>query len=104
MPANAHPIAAMRNEITTAGPALLAAAIPVSENRPAPMIAPIPSAIRLIGPSVRFSECSESSDSSLMRLKDLVAKRFILPPFFPCEIDRHSQQHNHQTRESVVWL
>ena len=42
------------NESTTAGPALSAAAMPVSENRPAPMIAPMPSATRFTGPSVRF--------------------------------------------------
>jgi hypothetical protein len=36
----------MINEIITAGPAWSAAAIPVRENNPAPMIAPIPRAIR----------------------------------------------------------
>ncbi len=46
-------MAAMANEITTAGPAFSAAAMPVSENSPAPMIAPMPSPTRLQGPRVR---------------------------------------------------
>ncbi|GJE46848.1 hypothetical protein AEGHOMDF_6057 [Methylobacterium soli] len=43
----------MAKEITTAGPACSAAAMPVSENRPAPITAPIPRPIRLQGPRVR---------------------------------------------------
>ncbi len=39
---------------TTAGPALSAAAMPVSEKIPAPMITPIPRLIRPIGPRVRL--------------------------------------------------
>ena len=49
-----------------AGPALCAAACPVSTKIPAPMIAPMPSVIRLIGPSARFRECSCSSAASCM--------------------------------------
>ena len=54
MPAKAQPIAATTKESTTAGPAFSAAAMPVSENSPAPMIAPMPSATRFTGPSVFF--------------------------------------------------
>src|SRR6185437_15388733 len=49
---------AMMYEITMAGPANCAAAVPVSTKMPAPIMAPIPSVIRLMGPSARFSECS----------------------------------------------
>ena len=38
-----------------AGPAFSAAAMPVREKMPAPMMAPIPNATRLPGPSVRFN-------------------------------------------------
>src|SRR5580692_3486635 len=46
MPANTHPIAPTRNERVTAGPAASADAAAVRTKRPAPMIAPIPSATR----------------------------------------------------------
>ncbi len=71
-----------------AGPAFSAAAIPVSENSPAPMIAPIPSATRLIGPRVRFSVCAPPSDSAMMRLKGLIANRFIVLPLCLYSISR----------------
>src|SRR5258708_39700070 len=46
---------------TTAGPAFCAAVIPVRENNPAPIIAPMPNATNCAGPSVRLSElCSAS--------------------------------------------
>jgi len=49
----------------TDGPALVAAAAAVRTNNPAPMIAPIPSAISDPAPSVRFSpECSASAASA----------------------------------------
>ena len=54
MPAKAQPMAAITKESTTAGPALSAAAIPVNENSPAPMMAPMPRATRLNGPRVFF--------------------------------------------------
>ena len=60
-----------------AGPAFSAAAIPVSENSPAPMMAPIPSATRLSGPSVRFSVWAPPSDSAMMRLRGLMASRLM---------------------------
>src|SRR5215471_8551582 len=82
MPAKAQPIAATTKESTTAGPALSAAAMPVSENKPAPMIAPMPRAIKLNGPSVFLRCCSPPSASALMRSSDFVSKRLIdqLPP------------------------
>src|SRR5271168_2246854 len=43
-----------------AGPAYRAAAEPVSTKIPAPMTAPIPKVIKLIGPRARFSVCSPS--------------------------------------------
>src|SRR5215212_307007 len=70
-------MAATTNESTTAGPAWSAAAIPVSENRPAPMIAPMPRATRLTGPRVFFKWCSPLSDSALIRSSDFVANRLI---------------------------
>src|ERR1017187_46888 len=101
MPAKAQPIAATTNERTTAGPAFSAAAIPVSENKPAPMIAPIPSATRFTGPSVRLSECSLSSALDLMRSSDLVAVRYMSDLSggfrFPDKIHGYSQQHDDQT-------
>ena len=41
--------------MVTAGPAFSAAAIPVRENNPAPIIAPIPKATRLMLLSERFN-------------------------------------------------
>src|SRR6516225_2349837 len=58
-----------------AGPAYSAAAEPVSTKIPAPMIAPIPSVTRLMGPRARFSECSPVSRASFISTSsDLVAK------------------------------
>ena len=51
----------MMNEIVTAGPALFAAAEPVIENNPAPMIAPIPSKTNALAPSVFAKPCSFDS-------------------------------------------
>src|SRR5260370_597673 len=66
MPASAQPSAASMNDSTMAGPALSAAATPVSENRPAPMIAPMPSTIRFHGPKTRFILCSPPSAQALL--------------------------------------
>src|SRR5437763_9812052 len=45
---------------------------------PAPMIAPIPSVIRLRGPSARFSWCSPAASASARRVWiDLVAHKFM---------------------------
>ncbi|MNX56791.1 hypothetical protein D3C86_875940 [compost metagenome] len=60
-----------------AGPALLAAAEPVIENSPAPMIAPIPKATRFTGPSVLFSVPSPLSDASLVS-KSIDFLKFII--------------------------
>src|SRR5215469_9164417 len=58
-----------------AGPAYSAAAEPVSTKIPAPMMAPIPSVTRLMGPRARFSECSPVSRASFISTSsDLVAK------------------------------
>ena len=50
--------------MVTAGPAFYAAAIPVSENNPAPIIAPIPKAIRFILLNYRFNVPSPVSFDS----------------------------------------
>ena len=55
---------ASTNESTMAGPAYKAAAAPVSTKMPVPMMAPIPSVIRLIGPSARLRQCSPVSCAS----------------------------------------
>jgi hypothetical protein len=75
-------MAATSMEMAMAGPAFWAAATPVRENSPAPMIAPIPKAMRFPGPSVRFSLTSAPSDSAMMLLTDLVANRLMAPPSF----------------------
>ena len=49
-----------------AGPAYCAAACPVSTKIPAPMMAPIPRVIRLMGPRARLSVCAPSSPASRM--------------------------------------
>src|SRR4026207_982139 len=71
MPANTK-------ESTTAGPALSAATVPVRTKMPVPMMAPMPSRVRLSGPSTRFRlwspaawACSTATDFRL--------KRFIRP-------------------------
>ncbi len=61
-----HPMPAMTNESTIAGPANWAAAVPVNTKMPAPIIAPIPRVIKFTGPSARFSECSLVSAASAM--------------------------------------
>ena len=70
-----------------AGPAYCAAAAPVSTKIPAPMMAPMPSVIRLVAPKARFSECSPcSADSSRIISSGLVASKldiraFLLEPY-----------------------
>ncbi|MNR00962.1 hypothetical protein D3C85_1167530 [compost metagenome] len=49
-----------------AGPALLAAAEPVMENSPAPIMAPMPKATRLTGPRVLFRVPSPLSAASFV--------------------------------------
>jgi hypothetical protein len=61
---SAEPIAAKMKEKTTAGPAFSAAAIPVRENNPAPIMAPIPKATKDVAESVFFNPFSLSSASS----------------------------------------
>src|SRR5436309_16130477 len=65
-------------EIGTAGPACSAAAWPVSTKMPAPMMAPMPSVMRLSGPSARFSWCSPAASASARRVAmDLVAHKLM---------------------------
>src|SRR5262245_9601492 len=100
------------NASVTEGPDLSAIAAAVRTNRPAPMMAPIPSAIRDMGPSVRFSVCAPPSDSARSLSTDFVAKRLIVQLSFqmgscgrlfsPDKIDWHTQQDNPQPRPSVV--
>src|SRR5579872_2090842 len=84
MPAKAQPMAAITKDSTTAGPALSAAAMPVRENSPAPMMAPMPRATRLTGPRVLARWCLPLSDSSMMRLTVLIANRLIASLFTKC--------------------
>src|SRR5258708_7798945 len=77
MPAKAQPRAAMRNERTTAGPAFSAAAMPESENKPAPMIEPMPRAIKPQGPRWRL-RLGRSLSASRRRSRMLM-KRFMAP-------------------------
>src|SRR3990170_232161 len=66
------------NESVTAGPACSAAAMPVSTKIPAPMMAPMPSMVRLTAPSARLSEPSPvASASARSSAMDLVAHKFI---------------------------
>src|SRR3954463_5639247 len=57
---------------TSAGPAAVDAATPVKTKMPVPMIDPIPSAVRLSGPSDRRRRLR--SDSSLSSASDLRVK------------------------------
>src|SRR3954471_6915175 len=61
------------NPRVTDGPALLAAAAAVRTNRPAAMMAPIPSVMRSKGPSVRFNPWWASA-SARSWSTDLIAK------------------------------
>jgi hypothetical protein len=79
-----QPKPATTNEITMAGPANWAAATPVSVKMPVPIMAPIPSVTRLIGPSERRSVCSPVAVASAMiMLSGFLAKSWLairLPP------------------------
>ena len=58
-------MAANTNDNMIAGPALLAAAMPVSENNPAPIITPTPTDIRPKGPNLRFNVPLPVSEASV---------------------------------------
>ena len=58
-----QPKAATRNDIVMAGPAFIEAAKPVIENKPAPIIAPIPSATNPGAVKVFFNPFSDSEAS-----------------------------------------
>src|SRR2546425_7877515 len=63
------------NEKTIAGPAYCADAAPVSTKIPVPIMAPIPSDMRLPGPSARFRLCSPvSCASDMMRFRGFLAR------------------------------
>src|SRR5580692_1404922 len=64
---------ATTNDSTTAGPALSAAAWPVSTKIPVPMMAPTPSSMRSIAPSARLSPRSSAASERRVSI-DLVAK------------------------------
>src|SRR5579859_1428999 len=51
-----------------AAPAYCAAAWPVSTKMPAPMMAPMPSVMRLMGPSARLRPCSLVSEASAINI------------------------------------
>src|SRR6266403_6342891 len=69
-----------------AGPAYRAAADPVSTKIPAPMMAPIPSVTRLIGPNARLRLCSPVSAASLIKLSSgFVANKGLPMQLLLCE-------------------
>ena len=65
MKINVERFSAIKNEKVTAGPAISAATIPVNEKRPAPIMAPIPSVIKLKEFRVFLSPCSESPAAAI---------------------------------------
>src|SRR3954470_5704731 len=70
------------NESGTAGPAWSAAANPVRTKMPAPMMAPMPSMVRLVAVRARLSDRSLVASASARRdATDLVAQRFMRNPF-----------------------
>src|SRR5204863_162282 len=67
------------NASTTDGPARSAIAAAVRTNKPAPIIPPMPSAIRLIEPSERFRLCSPTSCAScISRSRGFLANKFAM--------------------------
>src|SRR5262249_18498689 len=76
----AQPNAAMTKDSAIPGPAKFAAAVPVSEKIPAPMIAPIPRATNWPAPSVFFSD--SFSASARMAFSGFVTKRLMEFDFY----------------------
>ena len=72
MAASPQAIAARMNEITTAGPALSAACLPVSTKMPVPMMTPTPKTVRSQADRLFLSLCSGSSVSLIDCSTDLV--------------------------------
>jgi hypothetical protein len=66
------------NDIVTAGPAASAAAAPVLTNNPAPIMAPIPKAIRLLAPSVRFKPDSLSEVCASKPSVDFILHKLVV--------------------------
>jgi hypothetical protein len=59
------------DEVSNFSPAM---AVPITVKMPEPMTAPMPSAVREMGPSVFFSACSGHSESLISLSMDLRAK------------------------------
>src|SRR5262245_38010761 len=83
---------------TTEGPARSAIAAPVRTNNPAPMIAPMPSMIRLTGPSVRFRVCSPASPASLSS----VSSGFFANKGLPMQLLLCCNGPSHNSRSAAV--
>src|SRR5262252_6248711 len=80
------------NPIVTDGPALLAAAAAVRTNRPAPMMAPMPSPIRSKGPSVRLRPAWPSA-SARSCVTDLIPNSGLGIPPLSFRIPRRRTKH-----------
>ena len=65
----------MTKESTIAGPAYCAAALPVSTKMPAPMIAPMPSIVRFVALSARFSVPAPSGAASGLQRRNVLVRR-----------------------------
>src|SRR5262245_44865846 len=74
---------AATNDSTTAGPALAAAARPVSTKIPVPMIAPMPSSTRSVAVSVRLRPCTTSASARRSSTDWVANSGFALAIFFP---------------------
>src|SRR5258708_37416059 len=74
-------MAATIKERVTAEPACSPAAAAVLTNKPAPMMAPIPRAIRLPAPNVRLSPFSESPAWDMRESKDFFRNKLMLSRF-----------------------
>ena len=86
-----------------AGPANCAAAVPVSTKMPAPMMAPMPRVIRLMGPSARLSVWPPSpspSASAMMVLMGLVANN----PLAHAHPPRNQASGARRCRAGFEWL
>ena len=68
----------MMNDMETAGPALCAAAVPVMENKPAPMIAPIPIIVKLVAVRVLFKGFPSSPASCCRELSVFFTHKFAI--------------------------
>ena len=74
-------MAATINDNVTAGPAACPAAAAVLTNKPAPIMAPTPKAIRLPAPNVRFNPFPPSSACANMADKSFFLNKLIVIGF-----------------------